>query len=251
MSGHSHYATIKRQKESRDAVKGKVFSKLARAILIAVKTGGGTDPDSNARLRMAIDTARASNMPKENIERAISKGAQSKDNLDEVTYEGYGPNGVAVVVEVATDNRNRASQEMKNIFERGGGSLAGPGSVAFNFEQKGLIVVSNKGNTDEQMLSLIEAGAEDIAGSDDGFEVYVSPEKLSQVRDKIQELGFEVSSFELTKQPKNLQVLVNEQSAKKVLTLLENFENHDDVQKVYANIEIPAEILKKLKTELG
>lgn len=250
MSGHSHYATIKRQKEARDAAKGRIFSKLARAIQIAVKAGGGPDPDANPRLRMAIETARSANMPKENIERAISKGAGGAEVLEEVSYEGIGPGGISIIVDVATDNRNRTGQEIKNLFERGGGNLTGPGSVSFNFEQKGLILVEKKGNSDEQMLAIIEAGAEDVEDInelDDEFEVYVAPDKLAQVRDKFKEKGLIVSSFELTKKPKNLQIIQDEHAAKKVLALLDNLENHNDVQKVYANIDIPDEILNKIK----
>ncbi len=153
MSGHSHYATIKRQKGMKDAAKGKVFSKMGRAITIAVKSGGGiSDPNANYKLRMAVDAARAVNMPKENIERAISKAAGHSQSLDEIIYEGFGPGGVGIIVEAATDNRNRTAQEIKNIFERGGGNLGGPGSVAFNFDPKGLIVVKKGEASEPQML---------------------------------------------------------------------------------------------------
>ena len=245
MSGHSHYATIKRQKESKDAARGKTFSKLARAIQIAVKTGAGPDPDSNPKLRMAIEAARSANMPKDNVERAISKGAGTGGALEEVSYEGYAPGGVAVIVEVATDNRNRTGQEIKNIFERGGGSLAGPGAVSFNFEPKGLIVVEKGPNVSEQMLSLIDSGAEDVEETEDGVEVYVSPEKLSKVRDDFQNKGFIVNSFELTRKPKRMLLINDPSQAKKILGFLATLEEHDDVQKVYVNLDIPDEVLQK------
>ena len=154
MSGHSHYATIKRKKDSTDAVKGMIFSKHSKAIQVAIKTGGSPDPDTNAKLRFTIDQAKSDNMPKANIDRILAKASEA-GNLDEVTYEGYGANGIAVIVNTATDNRNRTSQEIKNIFERGGGSLAGPGAVSFNFESKGLIVLEKKSDVDEQCWYLL------------------------------------------------------------------------------------------------
>ncbi|KKU09419.1 MAG: transcriptional regulator, partial [Candidatus Woesebacteria bacterium GW2011_GWB1_45_5] len=190
MSGHSHFATIKRQKAVNDAAKGNLFSKMARSIMLAAKSGA--DPDMNFKLRFEIDKARAVSMPKENIERAISKATTEAANLQEVTYEGFGPGGVSVIVEAATDNKNRTAQEMKNIFERAGGSLAGPGAVSFNFENKGFMLVKKNENPEGMMLSLIDAGVEDIEESDDGLEVYVAPDKLSEMHKKIQALGFEI-----------------------------------------------------------
>lgn len=246
MSGHSHYATIKRQKEAKDVEKGRIFSKLARAISIAAKIGGA-DPESNYKLRMAIEQARAANMPKENIERAISKGVGEGEVLEEVAYEGFGPGGIAVFVEAATDNRNRTSQEIKNLFERGGGNLAGPGSVSFNFEPKGLIVVKKESNIEEQILKLIDLQVDDLEEANDAIEVYVSPDRLSEVRDKIQNLGFTVISLELIKKPKSL-VTINEVGlAQKVLQFLEGIENHSDVQKVFTNLDIPDAVLKMVK----
>src|SRR3989344_1493796 len=224
MSGHSHYATIKRQKGLKDAAKGKIFSKMARAIQISVKTGGSPDPNANAKLRDAIDTARSYNMPKDNIERAISKGIGEGANLEEVTYEGFGPNGISVIVETATDNRNRTGQELKNIFERGGGSLAGPGAVSFNFEPKGLLLIKKEVNGEEQMLSLIDAGVEDIEETDDAIEAYVQVDKLGATRDKLKEAGFTVSSFEKVLKPKNFHDIGDEALAKKVLSFLDNLE---------------------------
>lgn len=245
MSGHSHYATIRRQKEAKDAQKGRIFSKLARAISIAARMGG-VDPDSNYKLRMAIEQARAANMPKENIERAISRGVGEGEVLEEVTYEGFGPGGIAVFVEAATDNRNRTAQEIKNLFERGGGNLAGPGAVSFNFEPKGLIVVKKEDNTEEQMLKLIDLQVDDLQEVEDAIEVYVSSDRLSEVRDKIQNLGFSIISFELIKKPKSLVTINEVDIAQKALRFLEGIENHADVQKVFTNLDIPDEVLKKL-----
>src|SRR3989337_105283 len=170
MSGHSHYATIKRQKETKDAQKGKLFSKLSKEIAIAVREGGGTDSLANYKLRMAMDRARASNMPKENVDRIISKAKESGEKLESFSYEGFGPGGVSVIVEVASDNRNRTGQELKNLFERAGGSLTGPGSVSFNFEHKGLILLEKEANTEKQFFKLIDAGVEEIEETRDGIE---------------------------------------------------------------------------------
>lgn len=246
MSGHSHYATIKRQKQANDAAKGKVFSKLARGIQMAVKTGGSADPNSNYKLRMAIDAARSENMPKDNIERAIARAAGDSANIEEVVYEGYGPAGVSVIVEVATDNRNRTAQEMKNLFERGGGNLGGPGSVSFNFEQKGQLLVEKGDKSDETTLALIDAGAEDIMEVDDVLEVYVAPSLTASLRDKLEELGINVRSSGLIMKPKNIQTVGNKEQAEKILSWLEKMEEHDDVQKVYVNLDIPQEILDTL-----
>lgn len=248
MSGHSHYATIKRQKESRDAARGRVFSKLARAISVAVKAGGGGDADANPKLRFAVESARAANMPKGNIERAISRAEGVGETLEEVSYEGFGPGGVGVIVEAATDNRNRTGQEIKNLFERGGGSLAGPGSVTFNFEPKGFMLIQKSHENDEQTLRLIDAGADDIEETKDGVEIYTEPSKLAEVRDKVLSLGYKIDSFELVRKPKNLQVVNEASQAQKVLKLLESLEGHGDVVKIYANVDIPNEILEMIKS---
>lgn len=245
MSGHSHYATIHRQKEIKDAQKGKAFSKLAREISIAVKAGGGPDPETNYKLRVAVERARGSNMPKENIERAISKGAGG-EALEQVSYEGFGPGGVGIIVEVATDNRNRTAQEIKNIFEKGGGNLAGKGAVAFNFEPKGAVVVRKKENSEEQMLSLIDLGVEDMEEEEDVIEAYAEPERLSEVKDMLIKKGFEVESVELIQRPKTYTSLNDKDMAKRTLSLLEKFEEHDDVQKVFSNLDVAEEILGQI-----
>lgn len=245
MSGHSHYSTIKRKKEASDAARGKGFSKLSRAISIAIRAGGGSNPEMNHQLRVAIEAARAFNMPKANIQRALSK-VDRGGSLEEITYEGFGPGGIAIIVEVATDNRNRAGQEIKSIFEHGGGQLAGPGAVSYNFEPKGLIVVKKTKNTEAQMLKMIDLEIEDIEETDDGIEVYVEQDKLSQTRKKLEGDGFSVTTAELTQKPKNFQSISTAKRAKKALSLLEKLEINDDVQKVFSNLDIPDEIVSEI-----
>lgn len=247
MSGHSHYSTIKRQKGLKDAVKGKIFSRMGMAIQIAVKTGGGGDPDGNARLRVAIDQARAVNMPKANIDRAITAAASKANNLEEVAYEGFGPSGVSVIVETATDNRNRTVQEIKNVFERAGGVMGGVNSVAFNFESKGQIVVArDMTDPDGQMLKLIDAGVEDMEENGEEVDLYVASDKLFQTKVVLEGMGFSVKSFELIKRPVNTVVVSDPVAAQKVLNFLDVLEEHDDVQKVFANIDIPQEVMAKM-----
>lgn len=234
MSGHSHFATIKRTKEKQDALRGNLFSKLSKMIQIAIKTGGSANPDQNFKLRVAIDKAKAMNLPKDNIER-ILKSAESKlENIEEITYEGFGPEGISVIIEVATDNKNRTAQEIKGILERAGGSLGGPGSVSFNFENKGFLLVEKKGDTDTQTLELIDLGAEDIKDAEDGLEVYVSPENLREVREKILGAGFEIKKMELIMEPKTY-ADVPEDKEEKVEKFIEALEEHDDVQRVFTN----------------
>jgi YebC/PmpR family DNA-binding regulatory protein len=244
MSGHSHYSTIKRQKAATDAARGNVFSKHARAIMIAAKSGG--DPDTNFKLRVAIDKARLDNMPKDNIERAIAKATSEGGALEEISYEGFAPGGVAVIVEAATDNKNRTAQEIKNLFERGGGTLAGPGAVSYNFESKGFLLVKKQDDPETQMLSLIDMGVEDVQDSPDGIEVYTSPEGLKEIKKKIEDGGFEVSETEIQLKPKNLQTVTTPDEVTKILKFLDSFEEHDDVQKVYSNIDIPSDLLSKI-----
>lgn len=236
MSGHSHYAQIHRQKGLNDAKKGNLFSKLARAISIAVKTGGA-NPDANLKLKVAIEKAHAASMPKDNVERAIAKGVGSGEELAEINYEGFGPNGIAVIVEAATDNKNRTAQEIKNLFERGGGSLAGPGAVSFNFDQKGFLLVKKTSDPDSQMLQMIDMGVEDVNEVGDGIEVYVEPTRLSETRKKFEEVGFEVPETELVMKPKNI-VDLEGPDAEKAMKFLDSLDEHDDVQKVFTNANL-------------
>lgn len=241
MSGHSKWSTIKRQKAANDNARGKVFSRLSRAIAVAVKTGGGPNIDSNYKLKVAVDAAKAENMPKDTIERAISKASSSAENVDEVTYEGFGPEGVNVIVEAATDNRNRTAQEIKNIFEKNGGSMGQPGSVSFNFEPRGYILVT-KNNVEQQMLKLIDLGVEEMEEGDDGIEVYVNPQELYETKGKIEDAGYTVKRSELMQKPKLMIPIKNADKAKKLFALVEQFEDQDDVQSVFENADIPDEV---------
>lgn len=243
MSGHSKWATIHRSKEVKDAKRGNLFSKLGRAITISVKAGGGPDPSSNFKLRVAMEKARAADMPKENIERAIAKGTGG-EALEETSYEGFGPGGIGVMVEVATDNKNRTGQEIKNIFERGGGHLGGPGSVSFNFEQKGFLLVKKTADVENQMLTLIGVGVEDVEASEDGIEVTTAPDKLSEIRKKIEAEGFEVTATELYLKPKNLLTISDPAEAKRTIAFLDSLEDNEDVQKVFSNLDVSENLLK-------
>ncbi len=246
MSGHSHFATIKRQKAANDAAKGNVFSKMARAIMIAAK--GGADPDMNFKLRFEIDKARAVSMPKENIERAIAKATTEAANMEELTYEGYGPLGISVIVQAATDNKNRTAQEIKNTFDRGGGNMGGPGAVAFNFEQKGFMLIKKGEDPETQMLELIDAGVEDITETVDGIEVFTSPDVLGQTHKKLTELGFEVQETELQMKPKNFIKAATAEEAAKAIKFLDAFEALDDVQKVFSNLDVDEEVMNKVSS---
>ena len=242
MSGHSHYATIKRQKNANDAARGNTFSKMARAITIAVKGGGGADPNFNFKLRIAMDKARSLNMPKANIERAISN-AGGGTSFDEVTYEGFGPLGVAVIVETATDNRNRTGQEIKNIFERAGGRLAGPGAVSFNFVSKGQLLIDKDTDSETQMLKLIDLGVDEMEETEDGIEIFVSSDKLSTIRKALEDAGFHIKETELVQKPKTYQTITNPAEVKKAISFLDVLNEQEDVQKVFANLDIPDEVL--------
>ncbi|MEK7521920.1 MAG: YebC/PmpR family DNA-binding transcriptional regulator [Patescibacteria group bacterium] len=237
MSGHSKWSTIKRQKEVNDAKKGAIFTKLAKAISLASRDGGA-DPNMNMKLRFAVEKAKQSNMPKENIERAVASAQGKLDNLVELTYEGYGPSGVPVIVEAATDNKNRTAQEIKNLFERGGGTLATPGSVSFQFERAGQLVVDKSVDPEKRMLELIDLGVEDIEEADDGIEVYIKPAELFLTKQKLEVAGMTVKSSELIYRPKvNIEVR-DGVLAQKVVKLLETLDDHDDVQRVYAGVDI-------------
>lgn len=236
MSGHSKWSTIKRAKAVTDAKRGQLFSKITRAITLAAKQGG-PDFNANVRLRILIDQARSANMPKENIERAIDKATGAGNGgLEEVVYEGYGPGGVAILVEAATDNKNRTTQEVKSIFDRSGGSLGTPGSVVYQFEQRGLIVIEKGADSDDTMLKLIDLGAEDVEAVEDGIEVYTKPGDLFKTKEMIEQVGMVVKSAELMFSPKTPLALTDSDKEQKVLKLIEALDEHEDVQKVYANL---------------
>ncbi len=250
MSGHSKWSTIKRAKGVADIKRGQTFTKVAMAIAVAAKAGGSGNPDDNPRLRMVMEEAKSVNMPKENVQRAIDRGMGKLpgQTIEEVLYEGYGPLKTAFLIEVATDNKLRTLQEMKNIFERSGGSLAGQGSVSYMFDSKGEIRVASKGGiADEEMLELIDLGAEDVEDYDSSkYLVYTEGSKLAEVSNKITQSGYTIESKELVSRP-NITVEISDiDAAKKVLDFANRIEEMDDVQKVYANFDIAKELINKL-----
>jgi len=249
MSGHSKWSQIKRQKGLADQKRGQLFTKLANAIIVAVKSGGGiTDPTANFKLRLAIEKARAVNMPKENIERAIERAkGQEAGKLEEVIYEGFGPEGVAILIEAATSNRQRTAQELKNIFENSGGKLSGPGATSYLFKNMGMISVRKNDKGEEIMEKAIEAQAEDLEEAGEEMLIYTKPEKLHQVRQQLIESGLEVIEAELVYKPISTVRISSQDKAVKVLSFMDKLEANEDVQRVFANFDIPDEILETLK----
>ena len=246
MSGHSKWSSIKHKKAAKDAKKGKLFTKLIKEITVAARTGGG-DINANARLRTAVMAAKAGSMPGDNIERAIKKGTGDLEgaSYEETHYEGYGPGGAAIMVQVLTDNKNRTVQEIRHIFTRHGGNLGESGCVAWMFDKKGLITV-DKGKIDEdQLISLaLDAGAEDVREEEGLFEIVTRPEDFEAVRERLQRENVPVAGGQVTMVPKNT-VALDGQSAEQILKLTEELEDHDDVQSVSANFDIPDELLEK------
>lgn len=247
MSGHSKWASIKHKKAAADAKRGKIFTKLIREITVAAKTGG-SDPDTNPRLRTAIQSAKGENMPAENIERAIKKGTGELEGVsyEEVVYEGYGPQGVAILVHCLTDNKNRTASEIRNIFTKLGGSMAGAGSVAWIFEKKGFLVIDQSKVTEDALMEIVlSQGAEDLTSSNNKFEITCSPHDFEAVRAGLDKAKIPVEFSQVTMIPKN-QVPISPESARSVLKLIEALEEHDDVQNVYANCDIPDEVMKEI-----
>jgi YebC/PmpR family DNA-binding regulatory protein len=245
VSGHSKWATIKRKKGAADAKRGQLFSKLSRAIIVAAKEGG-PDPEANATLANAIQKARDASMPKDNIERAIQRGAGSGDGeaYESIVYEGYAPGGVAVICTILTDNRNRTASDIRYIFTKNGGSLGTPGSVAWQFDRKGMIVVEGEGLDEDRLMELaLEAGAEDIAQDGSQWQVTTDPADLAAVRQALEEGGLTLASAELSMLPKAT-VEPSEKEARQVLRLVEALEDNDDVQEVFANFDISEEVLE-------
>lgn len=248
MSGHSKWAGIKHKKAAVDAKRGKEFGKLSRAITVAAKEGGG-DPEHNAALVQAIQKAKDANMPNDNIDRAIKKGTGAgadAENYLHLTYEGYGPNGVAVYLTALTDNKNRTAADVRHIFDRAGGKLGTDGSVSWIFERKGVIFVEAGGLTeDELMLAAIDAGAEDVSPEGDSFQIQTDPSQFLAVRQALEAGGIKYTSAELTMIPKST-VALDESDARKTLRLLDALEDNDDIQEVFANFDIPDEIMQAL-----
>jgi YebC/PmpR family DNA-binding regulatory protein len=251
MSGHSHWATIKHKKGAIDAKRGKLWSKLSRAIIIAAKNGGG-DPNMNLKLRYAIDKARQVSMPKDNIERAIKRGTGDVEGMifEEITYEGFGPGGVAVLVEVLTDNRNRTNGEVRKIFERGGGNMGSAGCVGYLFERKGVFAVKANGKDEDTLMGIaLDAGADDLKQSGgDTYEITCDPTQFNKVQEALQKSGVEVANAELAQVGK-VGVDVDTESARKVMRLMENLDDHDDVQNVYSNVNLTDEVLAEISKD--
>src|SRR5918997_725318 len=239
MSGHSKWHTIKHKKGALDAKRGKVFTKLIKEITVAARTGGG-DPDANARLRKAVSDAKGANMPNETIDRAIRKGTGEEEgtSYEEITYEGYGPGGVAVMIQSMTDNRNRTVAEIRHIFSKNGGNLGETGSVGWMFERKGYIVVDKAAKSEDELFELaIEAGADDLRDDEDSFEILTSPEAFEGVLAAIKAAGIEPQAAEIEMVPQNY-IRLEGADARQMLKLMEALEDHDDVQKVSANFDI-------------
>ena len=247
MAGHSHWAGIKHKKALVDAKRGKLWSKLAKAIIIAAKGGG--DPDANFRLRTAIDEAKAVSLPKENIQRAIKTGTgELKGNeLEELVYEGYGADGVAVLCTCLTDNRNRTAPEIRKMFEVCGGKLGATGCVAWNFDRKGMFVVPLEGTDEEKLMEIVlEAGGDDIAKSDDGYEITCDPDNYQAVSEALAAAGIEPEATQLGLIPKDQVEITDPDTAAKVLKLMDLLDDHEDVQDVSSNYNIPDEVMAKL-----
>ncbi len=248
MSGHSKWHNIRLRKGKQDAVRGKLFTKLAREIIVAAKEGGG-NPDSNLRLRLAVQKAREASMPQDNIKRAIQRGTGESGeaaNFEEIVYEGYGPAGVAVLVKTLTDNRNRTVAELRNIFSKNGGNLGESGCVGWMFETKGMIQIpADKSDEETVMMATLDAGAEDIKVEEDTIEVVCKPEDFAKVKDAVVEAGIEFTSAEITEIPTNTVRIEDSKEASRILRLMDSLEDNDDVQQAFANFDIPDEILQE------
>jgi YebC/PmpR family DNA-binding regulatory protein len=247
MSGHSKWHSIKHKKAIVDARRGQHFTKLARAVTVAARDGGG-DPDGNPALSLAIQKARDASMPKENIERAIAKGTgegADADQIETVLYEGYGPGGVALLIEALTDNRNRTGADVRHALSKHGGSLGEPGSVSYLFDKCGVIVVDAARYDEDDLIVAIDAGAQDIALDDDVFEVVTEPGDLGRVKDALTEAGVEVESADVTQRPK-ARVAVQESDAARLMKLIDTLEESDDVGSVHANFDVDADVLERI-----
>ncbi len=247
MAGHSKWASIKHKKKAVDAKRGALFTKLTRAITVAAREGGG-DPEGNPSLALAVQKARDASMPKDNIERAIAKGTGADadaDAYEAVLYEGYGPGGVAILVEALTDNRNRTGSEVRHAFTKAGGNLGEPGSVAWTFEKKGEIVVDGSRYSEDELLAAIDAGAEDVALDGDVWEIVTAPGDVTAVREALAGEGIELESAELVQRP-TTRVPVEEDRVGSLMRLIEALEDHDDVQAVHANFDVDSDVLERV-----
>jgi YebC/PmpR family DNA-binding regulatory protein len=247
MAGHSKWASIKHRKKAVDAKRGQLFTKLSRAITVAAREGGG-DPDGNPSLALAVQKARDASMPKDNIERAIAKGTGVDSDAaayESVVYEGYGPGGVAIMVEALTDNRNRTGAEIRHMFTRSGGSLGEPGSVAWTFEKKGEVVVDGGRYSEDDLLPAIDAGAEDLSMDGDVWEIVTTPGDLAAVRASLEDAGVELESAELVQRATS-RTQVEEPRVGSLMRLIEELEEHDDVQAVHSNFDVDAEVLERV-----
>jgi YebC/PmpR family DNA-binding regulatory protein len=244
MSGHSKWATIKHKKGAADKARGKLFAKLIRQVEVAAREGGG-DPDANPTLRTMFQKARDNSVPLDTIERAIKRGTGELEGVtyEQITYEGYAPGGVAVLIDVLTDNRNRTGADIRSVFSKNGGSMAEPGAVAWQFERKGVLLVDRSAEEDELMLSAVDAGAEDIADDGEAWRVTTPPTDLHAVRTAVEEAGISIESADLTMLPSQTVPLDTAEMAKKVLKLMDALDEHDDVQDVYSNFDIPDSII--------
>jgi YebC/PmpR family DNA-binding regulatory protein len=249
MSGHSKWASIKHKKAATDSKRGKLFTKLIKELTVSAREGGG-DPDANPRLRLAVQKAKDANMPKDNIEKAIKKGTGELPGVvyESMVYEGYGPSGVAILVDVLTDNKNRAAAEVRSIFTKKNGNMAGAGSVAWQFKQKGLIIVAkDKSDEDKLMNIILDNGAEDMKTETDSYEISTQPRDFEAVKKAIENNNIEISSAELTMIPDSTVNISDKSVAQQVLGLISALEDNDDVQNVYANFDIPDAILSELE----
>jgi YebC/PmpR family DNA-binding regulatory protein len=247
MSGHSKWASIKHKKGATDAKRGQLFTKLARAISVAAREGGG-DPDSNFTLAAAVEKAKSYSMPKDNIQRAIDRGTGAgggDEQVERVVYEGYGPGGAAVLVETLTDNRNRTGSEVRNAFDKAGGSLGEPGSVAWQFDKKGVVLVDAERYGEEDLLPAIDAGADDVAADGDLLKVTSEPAGLAAVRAALEQAGVEMQSAELAMEPSAIVEIDGEAEARALIRLIEALDDHDDVEAVHANFDIPESLLEQ------
>ncbi|MFH0958059.1 MAG: YebC/PmpR family DNA-binding transcriptional regulator [Pseudomonadota bacterium] len=250
MSGHNKWSTIKHKKGAADAKRGKVFSKLIKELTIAARMGGG-DADGNPRLRTALNAARNANMPKENIERAIKRGTGEIEgvNYEEIIYEGYGPGGVAVMVEALTDNKNRTVAEIRHIFDKYNGNLGETGCVNWMFQKKGMIVISAEGLTEDEVMELaLENGAQDVAVEEDSFEISVDPSDFESVRKAVEDRGWKIDDAEITMVPQNT-LKLDGKKAEQMLKMMDTLDDHDDLERVYANFDISEEEMMNLSAQ--